>query len=67
MDEEQAKCCYCNDPCNPCSQCCGKCARLLTGYILGWNVLPQYLKHVYPENLVKKEDADRHKKKKNCG
>ena len=25
--EEPGKCCFCNQDCNPCSQCCGWCAR----------------------------------------
>lgn len=27
VDEEFGKCCFCDEPCNPCSQCCGRCAR----------------------------------------
>ena len=40
-------CCFCGDECNPCSQSCGRCARSLTGFSLGWNPLPSHLTHVY--------------------
>ena len=36
-------CCFCENDCNPNSQSCGKCSRLLTGHALGWNNLPDYL------------------------
>ena len=46
-DFETGKCTYCESECNPLSQTCGTCARLLTGYTLGWNELPLYLQGVY--------------------
>ena len=27
IDDNQGSCCFCREPCNPCSQCCGRCAR----------------------------------------
>jgi len=26
-EQEYGECCYCNEPCNINSQCCGRCAR----------------------------------------
>lgn len=37
------ECCFCQSECNPHSQSCGNCSRILTGYSLGWNTLPYYL------------------------
>ena len=37
------KCCFCDQECNPSSQSCGRCARLVTGNALGWNNLPSYI------------------------
>lgn len=40
---EYETCCYCGDYINPSSQCCGRCARLGTGHVMGWNSLPSYM------------------------
>jgi len=39
-DFNVGKCCFCNNDCNPMSQSCGRCARQVTGYALGWNNNP---------------------------
>jgi len=30
--EDEGKCCFCQEECNPCSQACGRCARTLSWY-----------------------------------
>ena len=30
-------CCFCQGGCNPCSQSCGKCARIMTMKALGFD------------------------------
>jgi hypothetical protein len=56
-NEEVGKCCFCGFGCNPCSQSCGGCARIITGHALGWNNLPPYLKYLNSyENTRNKDD-----------
>ena len=33
IEEEIGICCFCKGQCNPCSQACGKCARMMTAYV----------------------------------
>jgi len=51
QNEEIGICCFCGEGCNPSSQSCGRCARTLTGFSLGWNVLPSYLQNLYPDAI----------------
>lgn len=46
-------CCFCGDECNPCSQSCGSCSRIISGFTLGWNSLPIsiYEKSITNENF----------------
>jgi hypothetical protein len=37
-------CCFCEGECNPMSQSCGVCARKMTGWSIGMNKIPSYLK-----------------------
>ena len=36
-EEARGTCCFCGGECNPCSQSCGRCARAVSGRVLGWN------------------------------
>jgi len=31
-------CCFCGDDCSAFSQSCGRCARYLTGEVMGWDI-----------------------------
>lgn len=63
-------CCYCNDECNPASQCCGRCARDMTMYSIGMKPYPAYLIakedsiHIYLNQTVKKEEEKKEHKTK---
>jgi len=64
-NKERGICCFCSEECNPMSQSCGRCARLLTGYSLGWNKLPDYFKYTplyenVKEEVVKEEVVQKH-------
>lgn len=46
-------CCFCGNECNPCSQSCGRCARSITGFTLGWNPLPEHLReYIQSEEVI---------------
>lgn len=55
-DSDVGICCFCGDGCNPNGQSCGRCARALTGFTLGWNPLPDHMK--YLEKKTPPEDKD---------
>lgn len=48
-------CCFCGQECNPYSQTCGRCARALTGFSLGWNPPPSCL---YEAEVGSKKNKD---------
>jgi hypothetical protein len=48
-ESEIGICHFCGDHCNKSSQSCGRCMRTLTGFSLGWNILPAHLQYVYPQ------------------
>jgi hypothetical protein len=53
--EEENKCCFCGERCKIESQSCGRCAREITGYHLGWNPKPQVLQT--EKNIDLKKEA----------
>lgn len=38
MTNNIGTCCFCNDDCSAYSQCCGRCARSMTGIAMGWDI-----------------------------
>jgi len=38
MTNNIGTCCFCNDDCSAYSQCCKRCARSMTGIVMGWDI-----------------------------
>lgn len=47
---EYGECCFCGEPCNPCSQSCGRCAREITMESIGWKP-PNLLTEIFNGKL----------------